>query len=154
MEAIRWTAPEFAGVERSVLRSVGVIALSVVLLAFALFQGNILFFLFILIAQTLLFFLSKKPATQHEYEFVAEGILADKKRLYRLSEIEAFSIADDGETAYVDLVLRHSKRLSQDVKLLLPRDLADEVGALLGRFLREFAYEETAAEALFKRFGL
>lgn len=154
MESIRWTAPEFAGIERSFLRSVGVVVFSIVLLAFALFQGNILFFIFILVAQSLLFFISKQPPSQHSYEFVAEGILADKHRLYRLSEIEKFSITDDGQSPYVELVLRHPKRFSQDVKLLLPRELADEVGALLGRFLKEFAYEETATEALFKRFGL
>jgi hypothetical protein len=154
MESIKWDAPEFAGVEKSLFGNIGMIIVGILFLIFAFVQGNFLFFVFLLIAEGLLFFMGKRPANVHHYEFVAEGIMADKKTVYRLSEISKFSITDDGQSAYVELVLRHPKRFSQDVKLLMPRELADSVGELLSKYVKEFVYEETATEAFLKKFGL
>jgi hypothetical protein len=36
----------------------------------------------------------------------------------------------------------------------MPRELADSVGELLSKYVKEFVYEETATEAFLKKFGL
>ncbi len=151
---IEWSAPEFEAVERGAFWHLGSLVLAIGLGIFALWQANYLFFLFVVLAEAVVLIHSRHHPRQHEYILAHQGLVADGQLKYFYNTMRGFAVSDDGVSPYVELVLRSVRRLSQDSRFLLPRELSLPVRQFLSERLEEFVYTESLAEVMMKRFGL
>lgn len=151
---LQWTAPEFEKTERSVFWHLGIILAGVALCALALWQQNYVFLLFVVIATVLIFYMSRSGVTEYTYGIVPDGIEVNGEMVYRLQSLTGFAIIDDGVSPYGELVLRRTKRLTEYVRILIPREDIGQARTFLATALKEFTYSETIGEVIMKRFGL
>lgn len=150
---LQWTAPEFEKTERGVLWHAGIVAVGALIGIFCLWQQNYVFLLFVVIAVLLMLFLNKSDATVYTYGLVPDGIEVDGELVYNLRSLTGFALIDDGASPYGELVLRRTKRLTQYVRILIPREQMEAARMLLGGPLTEFVYNETLGEYIMKRLG-
>jgi hypothetical protein len=151
---LKWTAPEFERTERGAFWHIGIIVAACLLGLFAFWQQNYIFLLFVVIAAALMLFMSKGEATVYEYDIVPDGIEVDGRMVYTVQSLTGFALIDDGISPYGELVLRRKKRLTEYVRILIPREKIDPARELLAGALKEFTYNETLGEVIMKRFGL
>ncbi len=150
---LSWQAPEFEQVERSsnwYLWSIG-IAIALVILAFL--QSNLMFALFIVIAEIMLLTIGKNKPQVRVFSLTEEGIFEEDRLLKVFSELNGFAFFDLGGR-YVELVLRPAKKLKTYTKVLVPHERAEDIQQFLSTKLHPFEYEGSFSDALVKRLGL
>ena len=153
-QEVVWSSPEFHKVERSARWYLISLGIALALAIFALFQGNILFLLFVVIGEVIILFTTKQHPRSYTYELSDDGVLVDDRLAYIYTELAAFAIADDKINQHVELVLRPKKKYSQYRKILVPRDIIEEVYRVFDARLAEFNYEESFFEVIMKMIGI
>ena len=155
MEPMSWQAPNFHYQEKSsswYLWSIG-IAVGVALLS--LFQGNILFVFFVVIAETLVLMLGKQQPRLVVYEVNETRVSADGYREYPYTELAGFAVVPDPfAPRYHELVLTPKKRLGTFIKILVPNERAEALKTYVGQYLNQIEYEESLSDNIIKRIGL
>ena len=89
---ISWRAPEFEYHEKTAGWYWTTVVIALIILAFALWQQNFLFGVFVIIAEILLVIWANKKPEIVEFVVGEKGILVDEKRNYSYSEIENYSV--------------------------------------------------------------
>lgn len=155
MENLSWQAPSFHYVEKTSAWYMWSIIASVVIGILALLQGNILFMFFVILAEAMVLMLGKQKPRLLLYEATDTKISVDSYREYPYSELSGFSIVEDPyNSRYYEAVFAPSKRLSTQIKILVPLERAEELRNLLLQFLPEVEYQESISENILKRIGL
>jgi hypothetical protein len=151
---LEWSAPEFEKAERGIFWHFGIIGLAALLVLFSLWQRNYVFLLFVVFAAAMMIFISRNESTVYTYGIAEDGIEVDGKLIYGIRSLTGFALLDDGFSPYGELVIRRTKRLTEYVRILIPREKIDPARELLAGALKEFTYNETLGEVIMKRFGL
>ena len=150
---VSWQAPEFIHVEKSstwYLWSIG-IALAIALISF--FQRNLLFMLFVILAEAvLLLFSSRRPALR-VYGFTESAFLLADESVHPLTEFSAYAFIEETDR-YSELILRPAKKTKFYIKVLIPHERVSDTTQFLSKHLRVFEYQESLPDALSKRIGL
>lgn len=153
-KAFVWEAPDFEVITREAKWYVWSIIIASALVLLALFvQKNLLFALFVIIAEAMLLFLSWQQPRKRTYGISPRGIYAEQELIAEHKDISGFAIVDLGGE-HLELVFRFKARHRHYIKYLLPRPIESTVRDLLATVLPEFTYIPQLGEALAKRFGL
>lgn len=121
---------------------------SLVLLAFAIWQRNFLFGLFILIAEVLLLVWGNREPDEVSITIDHGGVRIGTHRYYPKSHIEAFSLLPHPHTDWYDLYLLLDQRYIPTIKVHVPGRDAAEVRSLLSRMYPEYDHQESFIDSL------
>lgn len=138
---INWMSPEFHYHEKDEAWPVFVVLLGIIFSAYAVWQGNFLFLIFICIATALVIAWGGRKPRHFEFELNESGVVIDgDARRYR--EFRSFAISGDS----LHLVPKSSVR--PRLEIIIPASREREIREYLLDFLPETEYTESFVEAL------
>ena len=144
---ISWQAPEFEEAERSSAWYLWSMVIALLLVVVAFIQENILFALFIVIAEVVILLLGHAGPAEHVYAFTDEGLLFDDKLVRPFTDVNGYAFFDLGGQ-HVELVMRPAKKFQQYSKVLVPRDRMDQMRQLLSTKMHPFEYTPAIADTM------
>jgi hypothetical protein len=153
---INWQAPEFDYREKNIGWYWLSIIVAIVVLAFALWQKNFLFAVFILVGELLILTWStRKPATI-EFTLTEKGFAIGKIHFYPIGEIKSFSIESelDPDALWPDLILRFNHRLRPTLSVKVPKEQAEKIAAALKQHTPQIPFEPSFSDTFGKFLGL
>jgi|GEM_PF-966499 len=151
---VSWSAPESHYFEKTNKWYIGSAIAAGLLVIFALWQGNFLFVVFIVIAEILaLFWGGQAPRT---LSYKADGIgFTAGDRLFRFENLTGYALVESlGGPHFYELVFTQKQALGAYVKSLVPDDVAPQLAQLLSARLPTFEYTPSLAEAIMNRLGV
>lgn len=153
---IRWSAPEFLHRERGVLWYWTTIGAAVLMIAFAVWQRNFLFGLFIVLAEVLVLVSGSKSARMVQFMLTDKGLTVDDKTFYPVSEFSGFSIRPEHESDedWREIVLYLRKRLQPSVKVHVSSQEFAEIYENIAKVLSEEEWKASLLDAIQEFIGL
>ena len=162
---LAWKAPEHHYVKKGstwYLLS-GIIASIAAIIA--IWQGNMMFFVFIVIAEIAVLFLVGAEPKIVNYSIFDQGIgilPEDKKHsadqeaiFYPFTSLDSFAIHHNPlSNQYSEIILRKKEKLSTYVTIMIADQTVATAEDILGYYLDEFEYEESLTDHLLKIIGL
>ena len=138
---ISWMSPEFHYHEKDEAWPVFAALLGAAFAAYALWQHNFLFFVFVLIATGLVITWGGRKPRHFEFELNETGFLIDGKT-YRYREFASFAVSHDS------LHLMPKSSIRPRLEIITPPSREREIREYLLDFLHETEYTESFVEAL------
>ncbi len=119
----------------------------------ALYQGNLLFAMFAVLAELFLLFLGGERPRQQVYAVNERGLLANGELLREHQELDGFAFHDMGGS-YVELIFKPADKFKTYTRILVPRERINDAKAFLGQRWYEFQYEGGVADVMAQFLGL
>lgn len=150
---MNWHAPEFHFYEKNAKWRLTTIVATVAGLLLAIWQRNIMFGIFLVLAEALLLSQGNKKPRDIEYELTDEGFKVGEREYYEYVDLLGFSLFNDPLAPHHhELVLR--KNNNRTMQFLVPDELVEEMQDFLLDHLDELEYEESIMNHLSKRIGV
>ncbi len=147
---IAWTAPEFRFYEKSGAWFLGSVFISGAIILFSLWQKNILFAIFAIISEVMIWFWAQQEPREFPYELTEQGVSAPHTS-YQFINFEAFAVVNDSAgSPLAELILFPKRRVSMLVRILIKDEMIEEVRAFMKQCLEEREYHETLGEHISK----
>jgi hypothetical protein len=148
-EEIIWEAHEFPYQPKTPVWYWTSIVLTILLMLWALWEGNILFAIFIMIAEIMVFIWAKELPQLYQFRLHEAGLTIGEDKHYHYSDLHHYSIftPEDGNT---ELIFVPRRRIALPVRVPIHSELSDDIRSLLGNRLPEHEYEETLPESLYR----
>lgn len=121
-----WQAPEFIHRERDVSWYWISIIIAAAIIAFAVWQRDFLFGLFIIVAEILAIVWASRTPRMINFSLSDHDFLIDTMKHYRISEFESFSMNIDNEEIFSELILHPKGKLRSIVIASIPTVSTDE----------------------------
>lgn len=137
---LRWKAPEYRFHQKGLSWYWLTIIATIVLMALAIWQGNFLFVVFIIVAELLILFWGYKKPDVVEFTIDDKGFSIGENTFYSYNDLEGFAISGD------ELILKKKSKVSPYIKIIIPEKNAKRIRAFLERTLPEIEYEESLVE--------
>jgi hypothetical protein len=144
MKEIRWRSPEFEHYEKGPTWYWLTIIITIILVAFSLWQRNFLFAVFIVIAALVIINWGKKTPREIEFKLDQRSLVIDANKVYPYEILAGFTIRDS------ELILRRKSRLNPYVKILIPERDRERIKSFLIQHLPEIEYEESLTDHISK----
>lgn len=150
-EKIIWQAPEFKYRYKDVSWYwISVIAASILALI-AIWQKNLLFVVFVIIAEITIIFWAKQIPQNLHFKIDKKGVYIDKIRFYSYEDLAGFHISEeDGEG---ELILKTKRKFHPFTKILLENCDIPKIKEFLKERLEEIEYEPSLADHIGKMIG-
>ena len=129
------------------------IGVAVACVLIALYQGNLLFGLFAILAEIILLVVGKEHPRQLVYVANDNGIFVDNELLRARADLGAFALHDMG-TRYLEIILRPRDKFHTYTRILVPRERSELVSNFLSNFLEQFEYEGGMKDVINKHLGI
>jgi hypothetical protein len=153
-KSISWSAAESHFFEKTSTWYIGSAILAGLLVIFGLWQSNLLFVLFVVIAEVLALFWGGQAPRTLTYELSEAGFTVGDK-IFRFDTLIAYALVESlGGPNFYELVFQQKQSLSLYVKAFVPNTQAPQVGEFLASRLPVFEYSPSLSEAIMNRFGL
>lgn len=149
---IIWEAPEFQYREKEVSWYWISIIIAAAIVAFAIWQHNFLFGIFIVIAEVLLIAWGNEEPRIISFKLTDRELFIGEKKDYRLDLMENFSVNELSDE-WAELVFSFRAKLKPPIMLIAPQSVAEEVRKNLKPLLREIPYEPSIIDSLEKIIG-
>jgi len=146
--SISWEAPEYEHRPKDTSWFWISIIVSVLLIAVAIWQKNVLFAVFIVIAEILILVWAERQPETIPVTVSEKGVRIGEEKFYPRGRIAAFSIVPHEHTNWFDLVLHLDRRILPNVIVKIPHDKAHDVHVALSNLYAFFDYEESFVETL------
>lgn len=146
--SISWDAPEYEHRPKEASWYWISIIVALALIAFAIWQGNLLFGLFVLIAEVLFIIWGNREPDELHVTIDNLGVRIGEHAFYPRSHIEAFSIVGHGHTDWHDLVILLDRRLIPTVSVRLPEHHVEDVRRHMAALYPEYDHQESFIESL------
>jgi hypothetical protein len=151
---IIWSAPESHFFQKTSTWYIGSAVLAGLLAVFGLWQGNLLFVLFVVIAEVLALFWAGQEPRVLSYALNESGFTAGD-RFFRFEGVAAYALVESlGGPNFYELVFLQKQTIAPYVKAFVPNDQAQAVSDFLITRLTAFEYTPSLAEAIMNRLGL
>ena len=147
----KWEAPEFENRERDVSWYWISIIIAAAIIAFAVWQRNFLFGLFIVIAEILIIIWGDRTPRMITFILTEQGVEIEPKKFHLFTEMESFSIdkgPDDG--SWDDIIFHFHGKFKIPLIVKLPKKKLDEAKAIIKKILKEVNYEPSFLDSLEK----
>jgi hypothetical protein len=147
---IRWKAPEFRYYPKTAGWYYWSIFITLIFLAFTIWQKNFLFGFFIVVAETLIISWSSKKPALLDFALDEKGLTIGAQKSYSYTELKGFAKTDmdqDG-SSYTELILYFKPRIRNTLLILVPREKYEEIRAALEEKLPETEAELPLLDAL------
>lgn len=144
---IIWSSPEYHYYEKSVIWYWLVIVGAVILVMAALWQKNLLFGIFIIIAAAMLIFWGRRQPRTLNFTLNAKGLMIDDKKIYYFENLAGFAIIPNyAEPALSELLLQTKNHLRGWLRFIIAAQRVEPIKILLQEHLPEVEYQESMAE--------
>lgn len=149
---VRWTAPEFEYFHKGNFWYWLTVLAAGLLIIVSLWQRNVLFAIFIFIAEILFLRLGSQIPQQLDFRLSDLGIELGNKKHYRYEELSGFVTKrlDGHEEGASELILKRKHRLSTNIKILFPTKIWEELRLFINKHLPELEHEESLVEHIGK----
>ena len=124
---LEWEAPEFAYREKDVSWYWASIILAVLILAAALWQRNFLFGFFVVVAEILILVWANQQPRTVRFLCTEKGLTVDGKKIYALTDIEAFGAKEHEGREWSRIVLYFHRRFAGTLVVLIPTARMHEI---------------------------
>jgi len=148
---IIWTAPEFRYVHKDVEWYWMTLIVAGILVLIALWQKNLLFAMFIVIAEVMTIMWAKELPKNIEFKLDKKGIHIGKIKFYGYEELSGFHILENNDET--ELILKTREKLHPYLKIILENNEVPEIKELLKQHLPEIEYEESLSDTIAKIIG-
>jgi hypothetical protein len=147
---ITWTAPEFRFYEKSGAWFLASVLISGVIILFSLWQQNILFAIFVVVGEMMVWFWAQQKPREFSYELTNQGVITPRTS-YPYINFEAFAVVNDSAgSPLAELILFPKRKTSMLVRLLIKDEMIEEVREYTKAYLPEREYHETLGEHISK----
>ena len=147
-----WTAPEFARRDRDVSWYWISIMVAAAMVAFAVWQRDFLFGLFVVVAEMLAIVWASRTPRMIAFSLSERELLVGERKHYAMSEFDSFSV-EDSDDIFTEIIFNPKGKLRTPVLLLIP---TADIAALRKNFatiLREVEYQPSFIDSLEKIIG-
>jgi len=154
-KTLEWEAPEFAYTEKEPFWFLVGGLVAILLLLFALWQQNLLFVIFILIASATSFVWAKRKPETLTFKLNENGLRIREHDFYPWSDLKYFAllVAHEERDRFAELIIRYDRKLNPFLKIHAPPEQLDELREFLLRYLPEEEYEEPFTDAIGRMIG-
>ena len=151
LETIEWEAPEYNHKKRTpdFLWTIGLVAF--VLAVVAIWLGNIVFAIFVLVAGASLIMFNTREPNQMIFSIKTEGLLVGKDK-YEWKNIKGFNIIKGD--LYGKLLIETTKYFLPVYTIPLPTSIVEEVKTELSKVIPKAEIKESASMAFAEKIGL
>lgn len=147
-----WEAPEFEYRPKSISWYWLSIIISAAIIAFAIWERNFLFGIFIVIAEVLFIaWGNETPATVH-FILTENDLAIGEAKHYQVKLFESFSVNELNDD-WTELFFTFKTKLRTPLKVILPKIKIEEVRKNLKPVLREVEFEPSLLDSLEKIIG-
>jgi len=144
MAEIVWEAPQFEYYPKSALWYWTTILIAIIFLAFAIWQKNFLFAIFILIAEILILIWGNEKPEILKFKLNDEGLYIGENNFYNINDIKSFSCAKSVFPGFWDFKIYFKRNFSLELKILIPEGFYEEIkDFFLQKNIKEREYEES-----------
>ena len=147
--SINWTAPEFEPRDKDISWYWISIILASVIIAFAVWERNFLFGLFIVIAEILFVLWGDRIPREINFELTEKDFSIGGRKVYPLGQFESWS-AEHLDDEWAEIIFSFKAKLRTPLKVIAPAAIVEEVRKNFKPILRETEYQPTLLDALEK----
>ncbi len=148
---IVWLAPEFSYTEKGPGWYWLTLIASAVIFLVAVWQGNILFSIFIVAAEIMLLYWARQNPKTIEFRITAEGFKIGNIKTYEFENLAGFSIVEGRDSS--ELILKTNTMLHPYVRVYIFNKDQDLIKAFLHKHLEEIEYNEPFSEGISRIIG-
>jgi len=149
---IIWHAPEFKYQSKDISWYwLSIIAASILTLV-SLWQKNLLFAIFIIIAETMLVIWAKELPKNLQFKLDKKGVHIGRIKSYNYEELSGFHIIEDTDKTG-ELIFKTKNKLHPYVKILISSKDIPEIKEHLKNHLEEIDYEESLSDGISRMIG-
>jgi hypothetical protein len=146
---IHWQAPEFEYREKTVSWYWISIIAAACIIAFAVWERNFLFGLFVVVAEILVITWANREPREIDFELTDSGLTVGPHKYHALKEFESWS-AEEFAVGWSEIAFNFRAKLRTPLKILAPTETLDEIRKNLKLILREVEHQTTLIEAIEK----
>ena len=150
---ITWYAPEFRYQHKDLSWYWFSIIGAGVLFLIALWQKNLLFAVFVIVAELMVIIWAKEFPKNIRFKLDKKGVQIGNLKSYFYEELDGFHIHEPDEDGIAELILKTNRRLHPYVKILIIQTDAPQIKEFLKEHLPEIEYEESLSDNLAKMIG-
>ena len=150
---IIWSAPEFEHRPKTNGWYWTSIILAVLLLAFAIWQRNFLFALFIIVAEILVIIWGDREPATVNFKIDHKGVYIGERHFYPHAHILSFSYIDRDHTEWADVVFHLHKRFQPTLKVHFPKGRLKELQGDLTDMVPLVVHEESTLDLIERLLG-
>jgi len=151
---IKWEAPEFENRERDVSWYWISIIIAAAMIAFAVWQKNFLFGLFIVIAEILVIIWGDRTPRMISFIITEKGLEFELGKFHAFSEMESFSIYESHKDDEWDDIIFHIRgKFKLPLIIKIPKEKIGDARTVVKKVLKETDYEPTFIDSLEKLIG-
>ncbi len=147
-----WEAPEFEYRPKSVSWYWISIIVAAAIVAFAIWERNFLFGIFVVIAEILLIAWGNETPRTMTFVLTDNDLTVGSTKQYQTRLFENFSVNDLGDE-WVELFFTFKAKLKTPLKILVPKKQFEEVRKNAKTILREIEFEPSLLDSLEKIIG-
>ena len=157
---IIWQIPEYEYNQKDISWNWLVLIITIILFAFAIWQKNFLFAVFIIVAFLMINFMSNRFPSIWQFRMTERGIIislptGERKKFYSFEDVESFDIhliaydAEGNEVGeYKELILKLKSKLSPYLKInIYPTD-EEKIKNFLLNFISHQKHEQSLVDSL------
>jgi hypothetical protein len=148
----RWEAPEFEYHPKGVSWYWLSIIIAAAVTAFAIWDRNFLFGVFVVIAEILLIAWGNETPTTVNFTLTENDLSIGNAKNYQLNLFENFSANERGSD-WTEIFFTFKTKLRTPLKILAPKTKIDEIRKGLKSLLREVEFEPSLLDSLEKIIG-
>lgn len=147
---IEWQAPAFRYYPKDVSWYWMSFIIAILVIAFAIWQKNFLFAVFIFLAEISVLILSHRQPEMVKFKVDEKGIAIFDK-IFLFNDLEKFCLRPDEEDKnFEELIIKKKTHLNPYLKIFVDAKISSRVHDTLSQKLTEETYEDSLLEAIFK----
>jgi hypothetical protein len=147
--SIVWEAPEFEYREKSVSWYWISIIVAALMVAFSVWERNILFGLFIIIAEILVISWANQQPNIFPVVLNEEGLAIGHRKFHALREFDSWS-ADHVDDTWAELSFHFKTHVKIPLRVLAPHDQLEEIRKNLRPIVKEIDHQASLIDAIEK----
>ena len=150
-QEITWEAPEFEYMHKGPNWYWLTILVMFVLVAIALWQGNFLFAVFVLIAGVLIMIWGSHYPRHMEFKVDDEGLEIVGQKTYPYRDLKAFAVKPGHvDSEWSEILITKRSHFSPHVKIFIPDEQLKEVEDFLAQHIEQIEYEDSLVDHIGK----
>lgn len=143
-----WIAPEYEFRPKEDSWFWMSVIVAVLLVAFATWQRNYLFALFVVIAEVLMIVWGAREPRLVNFHLSEKTLTIDGRRSYALAEIERWSLEEPSHSEWANVFLHFRRPYHWGTKVHVPKAHLEEIRAILRRGAKEVERDDSFIEVI------
>src|SRR3989344_609791 len=150
--AIKWEAPEFERREKGVGWYWGTIIIAVLMLGAAVWQGNFLFVVLVVIGEILVLVWSGKEPPMVTFRITDKGLFIGEKTHHALADLRSWSVEPNEHAHWPVIAFVLHRKFRPPIHVRVPQNRLPELREHLASVVQETPWEESLIDTLEKFF--